>query len=347
MPGVEGIECSGGCISGLAELGCIINLMSKWDSNNDDGGSDAWGKSSSNGSSNAWGNKPSSNSNGNESSGDAWGSKPSNGGGGGGGGGNAWGGSSRPSDSGAPRREGGGGGGGGGGSRSKFEVFIRGLPFKANAEEIEDFLRESLENADYVNVLKKEDGTPKGSAFVKFADEQSMLNAVEKTGLEFMGRKLTIELTRAAQEARGGGGGGSSNNGGGGGGGFNRGGNDAWGGGGGGFSGNNDRERSREQDRGGYNGGGGGGGGGGRDNTKTVFVGNLSYNSDESSIRSFFESCGAVKDVRVAMRPDGKSKGFAHVEFEDEKGAQAACKKNNSDLDGRRVKVDIAGNKRD
>lgn len=54
----------------------------------------------------------------------------------------------------------------------------------------------------------------------------------------------------------------------------------------------------------------------GESKSKVVFVGNMSYNSDEASIKSFFASCGTVLGVRIALQDDGKKKGFCHVEFD-------------------------------
>ena len=74
----------------------------------------------------------------------------------------------------------------------------------------------------------------------------------------------------------------------------------------------------------------------------------MSWNSDEDSIRDFFKSCGSIKQVRMGVHPDGKSKGFCHVEFSDEKGSGLALKRNNESLDGRNIKVDeAAGRRRD
>jgi len=56
----------------------------------------------------------------------------------------------------------------------------------------------------------------------------------------------------------------------------------------------------------------------------TIFVGNLSFKTDENSLRTFFSSCGEVVGVRVKKDDDGnvniiiimkKSKGFGHVDF--------------------------------
>ena len=55
-----------------------------------------------------------------------------------------------------------------------------------------------------------------------------------------------------------------------------------------------------------------------------VFVGNLSYRATEQQLVKFFEPAGAVAQVRIARTPDGKSRGFAMVEFGSEEHAEMA-----------------------
>merc|ERR1711957_866871 len=80
--------------------------------------------------------------------------------------------------------------------------------------------------------------------------------------------------------------------------------------------------------------------------SKCIFVGNLSFKTDESSIRDFFDGCGNIDDVRVASQ-DGKSKGFCHVEFESVEAASKAMRKNGSDLDGRDIRVDFSSQRKE
>ena len=47
-----------------------------------------------------------------------------------------------------------------------------------------------------------------------------------------------------------------------------------------------------------------------------VFVSNLDFSVDESSIEGFMSKSGKVVEVRLIKNPAGKSKGFAYVEFE-------------------------------
>jgi len=80
--------------------------------------------------------------------------------------------------------------------------------------------------------------------------------------------------------------------------------------------------------------------------SNSVFVGNLSYNATEQSLRALFEGCGQIKTVRIATDFDGRPRGFAHVDFDDNEGAANAVKKSGTDVDGRAVRVDFSSGQR-
>ena len=77
-----------------------------------------------------------------------------------------------------------------------------------------------------------------------------------------------------------------------------------------------------------------------------VYVGGLSYNSTEDSVKSFFEECGEIKEVKIMTESDGKSRGFGFVEFEQEDSARKATGLTGQELDGRRLRIEIAGGKK-
>ena len=82
---------------------------------------------------------------------------------------------------------------------------------------------------------------------------------------------------------------------------------------------------------------------------KNIFVGNLSFNSTEESVRSLFERYGVVNSARIMTdRDTGRSRGFAFVEMENEgKADQAITALNGSSLDGRSINVNEARPKPD
>ncbi|MDR2063290.1 MAG: RNA-binding protein [Candidatus Nomurabacteria bacterium] len=75
-----------------------------------------------------------------------------------------------------------------------------------------------------------------------------------------------------------------------------------------------------------------------------LFVGSLSWDTTDDSLKAFFESIGAVKSARVITdRDTRKSKGFGFVEFEDEANNQKAIDElNGKELDGRTITVSLA-----
>jgi RNA recognition motif-containing protein len=77
---------------------------------------------------------------------------------------------------------------------------------------------------------------------------------------------------------------------------------------------------------------------------RKLFVGNLSFNTEERTLQDLFAQAGPVASVRV-MRDmaTGRARGFGFVEMETDDGAQAAIDKfNNTELDGRRIAVNEA-----
>jgi RNA recognition motif-containing protein len=77
---------------------------------------------------------------------------------------------------------------------------------------------------------------------------------------------------------------------------------------------------------------------------RKLFVGNLSFNTEERTLEDLFAQAGPVASVRV-MRDmaTGRARGFGFVEMETEEAAQAAIDKfNNTELDGRRIAVNEA-----
>jgi len=78
---------------------------------------------------------------------------------------------------------------------------------------------------------------------------------------------------------------------------------------------------------------------------KKLYIGNLSYETTGSDLKSVIESKGiAVKEVRVISdKFTGKSKGFGFAEFDTEEEAQKAIAAlNEQELGGRKLTVNKA-----
>ena len=82
--------------------------------------------------------------------------------------------------------------------------------------------------------------------------------------------------------------------------------------------------------------------------SKRLYVGNLSYNTNDQALRDAFAQFGTVKDVKVIIdRDTGRSKGFGFVEFTTEAEAQEAIAgMNGQDLEGRALRVNEAEDRR-
>lgn len=65
----------------------------------------------------------------------------------------------------------------------------------------------------------------------------------------------------------------------------------------------------------------------GKPPSKKIFLGNLSFDTTEESLREHFEKCGGIESVKVAAFEDsGKCKGYAWVVFEELEAAQHAVR---------------------
>jgi hypothetical protein len=75
-----------------------------------------------------------------------------------------------------------------------------------------------------------------------------------------------------------------------------------------------------------------------------LFIGGLAWHTDDTSLRQKFEEFGLVDEaVVVKDRDTGRSRGFGFVRFGNEEDAQRAIDNmNNTDFDGRTIRVDKA-----
>merc|ERR1712000_359201 len=82
----------------------------------------------------------------------------------------------------------------------------------------------------------------------------------------------------------------------------------------------------------------------GIEQSKTVFVGNLSWDVDEEQLKEFFADCGDVANVRIITdRETGQSKGFAYVEFGELDHADKATALHGTELNGRNLRINYEG----
>ncbi|KAF3321048.1 ribonucleoprotein [Carex littledalei] len=74
----------------------------------------------------------------------------------------------------------------------------------------------------------------------------------------------------------------------------------------------------------------------------SVYVGNLSWEITEKDIRDCFNTSN-ISSVRFGLdKVTGKSRGFCHVDFEDDESLEKAIQKNQTELQGRPMKIAYA-----
>lgn len=78
--------------------------------------------------------------------------------------------------------------------------------------------------------------------------------------------------------------------------------------------------------------------------SKKIYVGNLSYSTTEETLRNQFFQFGEVETVTIIMdKITNRSKGFGFVEMTDDEAARDAISTlNQKDIDGRKVRVNEA-----
>ena len=77
---------------------------------------------------------------------------------------------------------------------------------------------------------------------------------------------------------------------------------------------------------------------------KSLYVGNMSFQTTESDLRAIFEPLGEITRINVMTdRDTGQARGFAFVEMSnDEEAAKAIGALNGKELDGRALNVNEA-----
>lgn len=79
-------------------------------------------------------------------------------------------------------------------------------------------------------------------------------------------------------------------------------------------------------------------------NNKKLFIGSLPWGVDDQRLAEIFSQAGNVVTAQVVKdRETGRSRGFGFVEMSTDEEAQNAVKNlNGSDVDGRKIVVNIA-----
>lgn len=77
--------------------------------------------------------------------------------------------------------------------------------------------------------------------------------------------------------------------------------------------------------------------------SKRIYVGNLSFRATEEQVRELFSRFGPVDNVAmITDRETGKFRGFCFVEMGDADADEAIKQLNNTQLDGRALRINEA-----
>ncbi len=76
---------------------------------------------------------------------------------------------------------------------------------------------------------------------------------------------------------------------------------------------------------------------------KTLYVGNLPYQTTEAELKELFEEYGEVNSAKIITdRETGRSRGFGFVEISEESAQKAIDSLNGTNFGGRNLKVNEA-----
>ena len=81
-------------------------------------------------------------------------------------------------------------------------------------------------------------------------------------------------------------------------------------------------------------------------NTRKIYINHIPISYDTNLIQQLFTVYGKITEVNYPLdRKTNKPKGYAFVTFEDADSAQKALEKNNEEIDGKILIVEIAKEK--
>ena len=83
-------------------------------------------------------------------------------------------------------------------------------------------------------------------------------------------------------------------------------------------------------------------------NQSTIFIGNLPFSTTEDELKRLFDKFGTIVKIHIPTnRETGQPRGFAFLEFSTEDSAQSALANNDTEVNGRNMKVSIALGKKE
>jgi nucleolin len=193
------------------------------------------------------------------------------------------------------------------------KLFVAGLPDTVTDEGLRALFTSTGSRIDELSLPRdRTTGRPRGFAFVTLSSADDAQRSREQLDGSLMeGRSISVRPFSSGPPRTGGPGGGFGDRPAGGFGGGGGGGGGGFGGGGGGFGAGGERRPPQQRD----------------DSNRTLYVGNLPYDVEETDLRGLFEQMGAKDVDRVHLPMDhatGRKRGFAFVSFVSEDAAKLA-----------------------
>jgi len=215
---------------------------------------------------------------------------------------------------------------------SSSTIYVSNLPFDLTDDSLAEVFRSKGHNPVSARIARRRDDRSKGFGFVEFANQEQQLaalKAVDQTTL--VDRVISAKVALKDSETREGGakqGGGNNNN--------------------AAAKDGDAPKRKRNRKRGGER-------AEGekkeerkpverkekKDSATLVYVSNLSFDVDDAALAKLFDGL-SIKSAHVAVRRNGKSKGFGFVDFTSTGDQKKALAKDGTDLAGRSLVVQVA-----
>lgn len=182
----------------------------------------------------------------------------------------------------------------------ELTVFVGGLPFNTSEEQVKkDF--EDCGEIERFNMLKNDEGKPRGIAFITYKTAAGVEAALKFNGDEYNGRTLKVNLASEGGKGKGKDGKGKGKDG----------------------KGKDGKGKGKAD----------------RNDALTVKISCLSWDLSEETVKKDFGECGELTRCVMPKNEEGKPKGFAFIEFKDEEGVKKALEFNEQEYAGRTIYV--------
>jgi len=204
---------------------------------------------------------------------------------------------------------------------SETTVYVSNLPFDLTDQSLAELFGKLAKPAS-ARIARKRDERSKGFGFVVFESHKDQLAALTLDNMQLGDRALSVKVAKKGSETRQEDGGNNKTEGG---------------------------DEKRKRTRGPKTTGGSDSGAPKADKQPSdtlVYVSNLNFDLDDAALAKLFDGL-SIKSAHVAVRRNGRSKGFGFVEFNSAADQKKALSKSGIDVGGRTLTVEAAMEKKE